>query len=408
MKNQKFKEYAMNENHPQYSIAISREQDLYQRRHDLRSEFGRDYTRIIFSQAYRRLKHKTQVFFAVEDDHVCTRSEHVNLVESVSHTIASELGLNTELTKAIAVGHDLGHAPFGHGGETILTAIAKEHHLEKFWHEKNSLHFVDDIELLEDNNHYQHNLNLTYALRDGIISHCGEMNQKYIQKRDEVIDLHDYQYAGQYNPWTYEGCVVKMSDKIAYLARDIEDALRLRVLKQEKVDELKDQLNTMGDYQFHAINNGAIVNYFIHDVIENSDVNNGIGLSDEAFEKMKVIMKFNYENIYLIKRLQIHEKFVSLILHSLFDFLYDYGKSENMLENLKKDKDQYPKLIHHYMTWLEKYAIFKNHDRKKEYTNKVVYDFIHDSQALEKSIIDYLAGMSDAFIIQVFNELISF
>ncbi|WP_028043930.1 deoxyguanosinetriphosphate triphosphohydrolase family protein [Candidatus Stoquefichus massiliensis] len=408
MKTQKFKEYAMDENHPQYSIAISRKQNLYQRRHDLRSEFGRDYTRIIFSQAYRRLKHKTQVFFAVEDDHVCTRSEHVNLVESVSHTIASELGLNTELTKAIAVGHDLGHAPFGHGGEMILTTIAKEHHLDKFWHEKNSLHFVDDIELLEDNNHYQHNLNLTYALRDGIISHCGEMNQKFIQKRDEVIDLNDYQYAGQYNPWTYEGCVVKMSDKIAYLARDIEDALRLHVLKQEKVDELKELLNTMGDYQFHAINNGAIVNYFIHDVIENSDVNKGIGLSEEAFEKMKVIMKFNYENIYLIKRVQIHEKYVSLILHSLFDFLYAYGASDDILSTLEKDKDQYPKLIHHYITWLEKYAIFENHERKKEYTNKVVYDFICDSQALEKSIIDYLAGMSDAFIIQVFNELISF
>ena len=145
MENKKFANYAMNENHPDYPLAIARVETLYQRRHDLRSEFGRDYTRIIFSQAYRRLKHKTQVFFAVADDHVCTRSEHVNLVESVSHTIACELGLNTELTKAIAVGHDLGHAPFGHGGETILTEIAKEHQLERFWHERNSLHFVDDI-----------------------------------------------------------------------------------------------------------------------------------------------------------------------------------------------------------------------------------------------------------------------
>lgn len=408
MKKGKFRDYAMDENNPQYAQAIHREDDLYKRRNDLRSDFGRDYTRIIFSQAYRRLKHKTQVFFAVEDDHVCTRSEHVNLVESVSHTIASELGLNTELTKAIAVGHDLGHAPFGHGGETILTEIAKEHGLDKFWHEKNSLHFVDDIELLEDNEHYQHNLNLTYATRDGIISHCGEMNQKYIQKRDEIIDLHDYQYAGQFNPWTYEGCVVKMSDKIAYLARDIEDALRLHVLKQEKVDELKEQLNTMGDYQFHAINNGAIVNYFIHDVIENSNPEYGIGLSEEAFEKMKVIMKFNYQNIYLIKRVQIHDKYVSLILHSLFELLYEYGKEEDILSALTKDQSQYPKLINHYLIWLEKYAVFENHQRKKEYINKVVYDFIHDSHSLEKSIIDYLSGMSDAFIIQAFNELISF
>lgn len=408
MEKQKFSDYGMFEGHPEYELAVQRCEDIYQRRYDLRSDFARDYTRIIFSQAYRRLKHKTQVFFAVEDDHVCTRSEHVNLVESISYTIAHQLGLNTELTKAIAVGHDLGHAPFGHGGETILTDIAKSHDLDKFWHEKNSLHFVDHIELLEDNNHYQHNLNLTYAVRDGIISHCGEMNQKYIQRRKEYINLNDYQYAGQYNPWTYEGCVVKMADKIAYLARDIEDALRLNVLTQSQIDELRTQLNQMGNYQFHAINNGSVVNYFIHDVVENSCVEKGIGLSQEAFDKMKFIMKFNYQNIYLIKRVQVHEKYVSLILHSIFDFLYDYKNHNDFIKDLKQDLKQYPKLIGHYLAWLEKYAVIDNYSRKKEYHNHVVYDFIHDSQAFEKSIIDYLAGMSDAFIIQLFNELISF
>lgn len=408
MEKQKFSDYGMFEGHPEYELAVQRCEDIYQRRYDLRSDFARDYTRIIFSQAYRRLKHKTQVFFAVEDDHVCTRSEHVNLVESISYTIAHQLGLNTELTKAIAVGHDLGHAPFGHGGETILTDIAKSHNLDKFWHEKNSLHFVDHIELLEDNNHYQHNLNLTYAVRDGIISHCGEMNQKYIQRRKEYINLNDYQYAGQYNPWTYEGCVVKMADKIAYLARDIEDALRLNVLTQSQIDELRTQLNQMGNYQFHAINNGSVVNYFIHDVVENSCVEKGIGLSQEAFDKMKFIMKFNYQNIYLIKRVQVHEKYVSLILHSIFDFLYDYKNHNDFIKNLKQDLKQYPKLIGHYLAWLEKYAVIENYSRKNEYHNHVVYDFIHDSQAFEKSIIDYLAGMSDAFIIQLFNELISF
>lgn len=408
MEKQKFSDYGMFEGHSEYELAVQRCEDIYQRRYDLRSDFARDYTRIIFSQAYRRLKHKTQVFFAVEDDHVCTRSEHVNLVESISYTIAHQLGLNTELTKAIAVGHDLGHAPFGHGGETILTDIAKFHDLDKFWHEKNSLHFVDHIELLEDNNHYQHNLNLTYAVRDGIISHCGEMNQKYIQRRKEYINLNDYQYAGQYNPWTYEGCVVKMADKIAYLARDIEDALRLNVLTQSQIDELRTQLNQMGNYQFHAINNGSVVNYFIHDVVENSCVEKGIGLSQEAFDKMKFIMKFNYQNIYLIKRVQVHEKYVSLILHSIFDFLYDYKNHNDFIKDLKQDLKQYPKLIGHYLAWLEKYAVIENYSRKKEYHNHVVYDFIHDSQAFEKSIIDYLAGMSDAFIIQLFNELISF
>ena len=102
-----FSNVAMNENNPDYLSAIKRQEALYKRQNDLRTEFSRDYNRIIFSLGYRRLKHKTQVFFAVEDDHVCTRSEHVNLVDSVSYTIAHYLGLNTELTRAIAVGHDL-------------------------------------------------------------------------------------------------------------------------------------------------------------------------------------------------------------------------------------------------------------------------------------------------------------
>ena len=147
-----FEHVAMNENNRDFQKAISRLKPLYQRSNDLRSEFGRDYTRIIFSLAYRRLKHKTQVFFAVKDDHVCTRSEHVNLVESISYTIANYLGLNTELTKAIAVGHDLGHAPFGHGGERIIDEIAKEYGLQSFWHEQNSLHFIDEIETKAKNN----------------------------------------------------------------------------------------------------------------------------------------------------------------------------------------------------------------------------------------------------------------
>ncbi|MEG0368309.1 MAG: metal-dependent phosphohydrolase, partial [Coprobacillus sp.] len=290
----------------------------------------------------------------------------------------------------------------------ILTDIAKRHGLENFWHEKNSLHFVDNIEILEDNEHQYYNLNLTYAIRDGIISHCGEMNQKYIQKRDEVIDLDDYQKPGQYNPFTYEGCVVKMSDKIAYLARDIEDALRLKILQQEQIDGLKEQLNQISSYQFHAINNGSIVNYFIHDVIENSNAKDGIGLSDDALAIMKTIMEFNYKYIYIIKRVQVHTKYVSLILESIFDFLYNYSTEENMREALQRDINQYPKLINHYLKWLDKYAKLSDYSRKKEYKNKIVYDFTQDSHALEKSILDYLAGMSDVFIIQAFNELISF
>lgn len=168
---------------------IKREEKLYSRGNDIRSEFERDYTRVIHSNAYRRQKHKTQVFFSPENDHICTRIEHVTYVESISYTIAKYLGLNVELTRAIAIAHDIGHSPFGHQGEKILSEISKRDLGKTFWHEKNGLEFVDKIELLEDKSKNMQNLNLTYAVRDGIISHCGEIDENKLKPRDEYIDL---------------------------------------------------------------------------------------------------------------------------------------------------------------------------------------------------------------------------
>lgn len=186
---QLFKDFAATEQNPNWENIISRTSNLYHRDSDIRSEFERDYTRIIHSNSYRRLKHKTQVFFSPENDHICTRIEHVTHVESISYTISHYLGLNDELTKAIAVAHDLGHSPFGHSGEKILSAISKRDLGCTFWHEKNGLDFVDFIELLEDNNSYKQNLNLTYGVRDGIISHCGEIDENGLKPREDFIDL---------------------------------------------------------------------------------------------------------------------------------------------------------------------------------------------------------------------------
>ena len=157
------------------------------------------------------------------------------------------------------------------------------------------------------------------------------------------IDLKDYLYPGKYNPYTWEGCVVKMSDKIAYLARDIEDALRLNIIDEQLVEDLRNHLNQLTKSHFDAINNGTIVNYFILDVCQNSSIEKGICLSDEAFEVMKYIMKFNYQNIYLIDRIEVHTNYVQLILNSIFQFLYKYDKIANdnqinVLEALKKDQ----------------------------------------------------------------------
>ena len=120
-----FKDYAANIHHPNWETISKREKPLLTNPGDIRSVFDRDYTRITHSNAYKRLKHKTQVFFSPESDHICTRSEHVSHVESISYTIASYLGLNTELTKAISVAHDIGHSPFGHSGEKILSTISQ-------------------------------------------------------------------------------------------------------------------------------------------------------------------------------------------------------------------------------------------------------------------------------------------
>ena len=214
---------AMNINHPNWNNVTSRILPLSSRISDIRTEFDKDYTRIIHSNAYKRLKHKTQVFFSPENDHICTRSEHVTHVESISYTIASYLGLNTELTKAIAVAHDLGHSPFGHSGEKILSDISKQDLGVSFWHEKNGLHFVDSIELLEGHDGYKKNLNLTYGIRDGIISHCGEIDENALIPREEFIDLDNYTCPNQYAPYTWEACVVKISDKEVNIMRKCND-----------------------------------------------------------------------------------------------------------------------------------------------------------------------------------------
>ncbi|MBQ5400978.1 MAG: HD domain-containing protein, partial [Treponema sp.] len=144
-----FNQVRMDENNPNFLQAVKRENSLYHRGNGIRSEFERDYTRILHCESYRRLKHKTQVFFAPHNDHVCTRMEHVGHVASVSRTIAKYLGLNQELTEAIALGHDIGHAPFGHTGEDILNGLMVQkdgkNAPKKFWHERNSLFFADYI-----------------------------------------------------------------------------------------------------------------------------------------------------------------------------------------------------------------------------------------------------------------------
>ena len=233
MKNS-FEKVAANSLNHKWQDAVKREIPIYARGNSIRSDFDRDYTRLLHCQAFSRLKHKTQVFYSPHNDHVCTRMEHVLHVASVSDTIAKYLGLNTELTQAIATGHDLGHAPFGHTGEEILNSLMEQrpgaNAPKKFWHERNSLFFADYIETLPDPDGFERTLNLTYAVRDGIVCHCGEIDQQGLKPREENIPLYDIKVPGFVQPFTWEGCIVKLSDKIAFLGRDLQDARRYHIL----------------------------------------------------------------------------------------------------------------------------------------------------------------------------------
>ena len=399
----KFENYAATSNNPNWDKITKRETPLYPRNNDIRNDFERDYTRIIHSNAYRRLKHKTQVFFSPENDHICTRIEHVTHVESISYTIAKYLGLNTELTKAIAVAHDIGHSPFGHEGERILSIISKRDLGYSFWHEKNGLEFVDNIELLEDNNKYMQNLDLTYAVRDGIISHCGEIDENCLFPRNEFIDLKDYDYPNKYAPYTWEGCAVKISDKISYICRDIEDAITLGIL-DEHVDELFALLNITSDNE--QINNTIIINNLIHDLCENSSPKKGLCFSKEALDLMDKIKEFNYKNIYSCNRIKPSVRYFNIVINEIYDLLKSTYEKEKTLDNLKNLSKIYPKLGNSFINFIYNYYDFGNRENLK-LKNKILFS-IENKKDFYKTIIYYISGMTDNFAIEIYNEIIHF
>lgn len=383
-----------NENNSKWNNIIQRNKSLYQRNNDIRSEFERDYTRIIHSKAYRRLKHKTQVFFSPENDHICTRIEHVTLVESISYTIAKYLGLNTELTKAIATAHDIGHSPFGHQGEKILSEISKKEIGKNFWHERNGLEYVDKIELLETPNGELQNLDLTYGVRDGIISHCGEIDERCLKPRTEYIDLYNYEKPNQYAPYTWEGCVVKIADKISYLGRDIADAITLGILDKKTTDLyefLKLSKNT-------KINNTVILNIFINDLCENTTIEQGLSFSEEKFEMINNLKSFNYKNIYLAEKTVNSIEYFKLILNKIFYFLKETFYNKNKMEKIC------PYLVNDFEDWLKNYW---NLERNEENKNEVIFNK-EDLKDYCQAIIYYIAGMTDNYAIEMYNKIISF
>lgn len=411
-----FVQVACSEENPNWQQAIQRQHELYSRNNDIRTDFERDYTRLLHCEAFRRLKHKTQVFFAPKNDHICTRMEHVFHVASVASTISKYLGLNQQLASAIAIGHDIGHAPFGHFGEECLNKLLPqkpgENAPKRFWHERNSLFFADYIETLQDPEGRAKNLDLTYAVRDGIVCHCGEVDESGIRPRSQALSLYDIKKAGSVQPYTWEGCVVKLSDKIAYLGRDIEDARRYHILDMGAYRQLREIVGECFGFSAtktgKTVNTTVLINDLIVDLCQQSSPDDGLVFSPAYFKFMKKLKSFNFANIYTHWRLQEFEHYATVVIHTIYRLLCQtqpFVPSQKVGFCLK----QYPLLSATFEDWLVKYTSYDLEKRAliKFDSIKPVFD-LSQPDSFNKCVIEFISGMTDQFAIAIHEEIISF
>lgn len=418
MQKNNFASEAMFEGNEKWENAITRKKCLYDKLNDHRSEFYRDYCRILHSRAYRRLKFKTQVYFAPENDHTCTRIEHVNHVASVSYVIAKQLGLNAELTDAIAIGHDLGHSPFGHTGENLLKDIAKENGLKYYGHEKNGLKFIDKIETLtHPTSKEEFYLNLTYAVRDGIVCHCGEAENKSLKARDSFDDLSSFYGGGVNDPYTWEGCVVRLADKIAYYGRDLEDSIRYGIINLgDVIDYLEDYFkirnNEITRQRILRSTSPGIINLLIDDLLDNSSLEKGLGYSDDVYLLLDGLNSFCYAKIYSHVKIRNYQDYSNLIMRSLFGYLkglYNPSKSKNKKVDIVRLKEESHLLAVYFIEWLNTYSNMDIDGEDKILINdlELLYD-IDSETDYKQAVLEFISGMTDRFAIRVYNEITAF
>lgn len=336
-----------------------------EKENEIRPVFFRDADRIIHSFTYTRYIDKTQVFPFTRNDHITHRVLHVQLVSKIARMIGKALNLNEYLIEAIALGHDVGHTPFGHKGEQFLDEICKKEQIGCFKHNAQSVRFLKDIE----------EINLSLQTLDGILAHNGEMIQdkyKPISKTKEEFLLElkssfeDESFDKKIVPMTLEGCVVRISDIIAYIGRDIEDAIIVGTIKREDIPE--DIVRVLGN------NNSIIVDTITKDIIKNSIGKDYISFSKEVFEAMAKLKKWNYENIYTSEDACKNESIIREYFNKLFEVYLRYLEEENDDSNLSK------KNIKEFVE-----------QRSKEYletTNK------------KRIVIDYLAGQTDHYFLR--------
>jgi dGTPase len=255
----------------------------------LRTPFQRDRDRIVHSKAFRRLKHKTQVFVAPEGDHYRTRLTHTLEVTQVSRTVARALGLNEDLTEAIGLGHDLGHPPFGHIGEDVIDRCLQRRFDRRFRHHEHSLRVVERLE--RDGA----GLNLTAPVRNGILCHSGRAPM----------------------PRTLEGRIVRLLDRVAYINHDIDDAVRAGVLDER--DLPREPIAALGD------SGSKRIDALVHDVVEQSArAGDDIVQGEEAGEAMAALRAFMFEHVYLGRSARAEHGKIERVLTTLFDHYVDH------------------------------------------------------------------------------------
>lgn len=340
---------------------------------DVRGAYYRDTTAIIHSSAFRRLKHKTQVFFAPNNDHICTRIEHVLHVASIASTVCRGLNLDQELAWAIGVGHDLGHTPFGHVGEVILSDLMRKEGLESFEHEIHSLRVVDFL------SNKGNGMNLTYAVRDGIVSHCGESFVECISPTFKIKDFKKIKSKKDLIPTTFEAAIVRFSDSIAYLGRDWEDACRLNIIDKDNLPK--------GPKKLLGSSNSEIIDTLVNNLIDSSDID-GIRFSKDIFEVVTEMKNYNYENIYKSPILNGYKKYFSRLLNLIYQYLNE------LFTSYYDDKEKYKE---------EKNMLaigFSNH------VSEMLPIYIEKEGSYKRLIFDYIAGMSDNFALDCASEIL--
>lgn len=337
---------------------------------DIRLDFARDADRILHTLTYTRYIDKTQVFSDIQNDHISKRMTHVQFVSKASRTIARALGLNEDLCEAISLGHDVGHTPFGHRGEAILNDISKRVLQKSFAHNLNSVRVLKDLE----NSGY--GCNLTLQVLDGIMCHNGELvESKYAPVKKDINDfLEEYNLCMQdeekikiIRPMTLEGCVVRISDIIGYIGKDIQDAQALGKIDVANIPEnIKNTLGTT---------NAQIMNNIMLDIIKNSFGKPYIEMSHKVFEAVVDLKKFNMENIYSKAVTEEEDK--------------EYEKMFN-------------KLFNNYLIALN------NKDKNNDiylFVNNMCKEYLKNNKT-EQIVIDFISGMTDRYMEEQYKKYI--